>query len=199
MNQKRFDGFSEESLHQIALRKVNFRLSVKIHVGVYITVCSLLTLINWIFTPEIWWIHYPILGWLIGLIEHYTSYVVYARGVYPMAKRAVIFHLMAYIFVILYLFVIQGLGFNTYVYFLIFSLVRGFAAGGFWPIINSYGNDSTEEGEKSQFFGTLQAFFSAFSNSRDGNICNNIPKSVLERIFHDNRYNIHLVWVINIC
>jgi len=59
-------------------------------------------------------------------------------------------------------FVIQGLGFNTYVYFLIFSLVRGFAAGGFWPIINSYGNDSTEEGERSQFFGTLQAFFQLF-------------------------------------
>jgi hypothetical protein len=107
MNETRFDGFSEENLRQIALRKVNFRLSVKIHVGVYITVCSLLVLINWIFTPEIWWIHYPILGWLIGLIEHYTSYVVYARGVYPMAKRAVIFHLMAYLFVILYLFVIN--------------------------------------------------------------------------------------------
>ena len=59
-------------------------------------------------------------------------------------------------------FVIQGLGFNTYIYFLIFSLVRGFAAGGFWPIINSYGNDSTEEGERSQFFGTLQAFFQLF-------------------------------------
>jgi MFS family permease len=59
-------------------------------------------------------------------------------------------------------FVIPGLGFNTYVYFLIFSLVRGFAAGGFWPIINSYGNDSIEEGERSQFFGTLQAFFQLF-------------------------------------
>ena len=107
MNEERVKGFSEENLRLIALRKVNFRLSVKIHAGVYVIGCSLLVLINWFFTPEIWWVFYPIFGWLIGLVEHYTSYIVYARGVYPMAKRAVIFHLMAYIFVIILLFVIN--------------------------------------------------------------------------------------------
>ena len=109
MNEERVSGFSEENLRLIALRKVNFRLSVKIHAGVYVTGCSLLVLINWFFSPEIWWAFYPIFGWLIGLVEHYTSYIVYARGVYPMAKRAVIFHLMAYIFVILLLYVINVL------------------------------------------------------------------------------------------
>ena len=59
-------------------------------------------------------------------------------------------------------FVTEGLGLETYAYFLIFSLIRGFAAGGFWPIINSFGNDSTEEGERSQFFGGLQALFQLF-------------------------------------
>ena len=56
----------------------------------------------------------------------------------------------------------QGLGLQTYSIFLILSLIRGFAAGGFWPIINSFGNDSTEEGERSRFFGTLQASFQLF-------------------------------------
>ena len=107
MNEESFNGFSEENLRLIALRKVNFRLSVKIHAGVYVTGCSLMILINWFFTPGNWWVFYPIFGWLIGLVEHYTSYIVYARGVYPMAKRAVIFHLMAYIFVLILLFVIN--------------------------------------------------------------------------------------------
>ncbi len=107
MNEERFNGFSEENLRSIALRKVTFRLSVKIHAGVYVTGCSLMVLINWFFTPGNWWVLYPIFGWLIGLVEHYTSYIVYARGVYPIAKRAVIFHLMAYIFAIILLFVIN--------------------------------------------------------------------------------------------
>jgi len=107
MNEESFNGFSEENLRLIALRKVNFRLSVKIHFGVYVIGCSLMFLINWFFTPGNWWALYALFGWLIGLVEHYTSYIVYARGVYPMAKRAVIFHLMAYIFVIILLFVIN--------------------------------------------------------------------------------------------
>ncbi|MFX1446958.1 MAG: 2TM domain-containing protein [Promethearchaeota archaeon] len=109
MSEERFNGFSKESLRLIALRKVNFRLSVKIHAGVYVAVCCLLILINWFFTPSLWWVFYPIFGWLIGLVEHYTSYIVYARGIYPMAKRAVIFHLVAYLFVNFYLFIINVL------------------------------------------------------------------------------------------
>jgi len=122
MNEKRFNGFSEENLRLIALRKVNFRLSVKIHASAYIIVCCLLVLINWVFTPENWWVTYPIFGWLIGLVEHYTSYMVYARGVYPMAKRAVIFHLMAYIFVNLLLFVINILT-NPIYYWVIIPVI----------------------------------------------------------------------------
>jgi len=59
-------------------------------------------------------------------------------------------------------FVIEGLGYQTFSFFLIFSLIRGFATGGFWPILNSYGNDSTSEEERSQFFGMLQALFQLF-------------------------------------
>ncbi|MBY8988450.1 MAG: MFS transporter [Candidatus Lokiarchaeota archaeon] len=59
-------------------------------------------------------------------------------------------------------FVTEGLGYETFSFFLIFSLIRGFATGGFWPILNSYGNDSTSEGERSHFFGMLQALFQLF-------------------------------------
>jgi hypothetical protein len=54
-----------------------------------------------------WWALFPIFGWLIGVAEHTTSYIVYARGVYPSAKRGVIFHSVAYIFVMLFQFIIS--------------------------------------------------------------------------------------------
>jgi len=59
-------------------------------------------------------------------------------------------------------FVPEGLGLPTFNFFLIFNLIRSFSSGGFYPIIISYINDSTEEREKSQFFGLLQALFQLF-------------------------------------
>ena len=56
-------------------------------------------------------------------------------------------------------FVPSGLGLTTFIFFLGFNIMRGFASGGIWPLINSYANDSTEEKERSQFFGLLQALF----------------------------------------
>ncbi|GAH32198.1 unnamed protein product, partial [marine sediment metagenome] len=68
----------------------------------------LLILINVLFTPTLLWVLFPIFGWLIGLVIHITAYIVYARGVFPIAKRVVIFNTVAYIFVNLLLFVING-------------------------------------------------------------------------------------------
>ncbi len=59
-------------------------------------------------------------------------------------------------------FVPEGPGQPTYTFFLIFNLVRGFSIGGFWPLITSYVNDSTEDKERSQFFGAMQGFFQLF-------------------------------------
>jgi len=105
--EKVYNGFSEESLKRIARQKVNFRLSVKIHIGVYIIVSLLLLTINLLFTPTYLWIIFPFFGWLIGVAMHCVSYIVYAKGVYPMAKRGVIFHLTAYFFTISFLFIVN--------------------------------------------------------------------------------------------
>lgn len=59
-------------------------------------------------------------------------------------------------------FVPEGQGQATYIFFLLFSLIRGFAIGGFWPLITSHVNDSTEDNERSQFFGALQGLFQLF-------------------------------------
>jgi len=102
------NAFSEENLRRIAALKIKFRLSVKIHLIVYILGIILLISINALFTPFFAWALFAIFGWLIGLIIHITAYIVYAKGVYPIAKRGVIFNTVAYIFVNLLLFIINS-------------------------------------------------------------------------------------------
>ena len=104
MNEFNENGFSEENLRRIAALKIKFRLSVKIHLVAYILTIVLLISINVLFTPFLLWVIFPIFGWLIGLMMHLTAYMVYARGVYPIAKRGVIFNMVAYVFVIPFLF-----------------------------------------------------------------------------------------------
>ena len=59
-------------------------------------------------------------------------------------------------------FIPEAQGQTTYLLFLIFSLVRGFSIGGIWPLVTSHVNDSTEESERSQFFGAMQGLFQLF-------------------------------------
>ena len=115
-------AFSEESLYEIARSKVNFRLSVKVHVYVFLVVSVLLLTINLIFSPSILWVIYPFFGWFIGVVLHTTAYIVYAKGVYPIAKRGIIFHTCAFIFVMLYLFIINLITIPTY-YWAIYPLI----------------------------------------------------------------------------
>jgi hypothetical protein len=120
MNEK--NAFSEESLRKIAAQKVNFRFSVKLHLAIYIIINGLLIMINLIFIPELLWFFYPGLSWLIGLNMHALAYILYAKGVYPMAKRGVIYHLDSYIFVMLFLLILNFLTFPSF-YWVIFPAI----------------------------------------------------------------------------
>ncbi|MFX0105875.1 MAG: 2TM domain-containing protein [Candidatus Hodarchaeota archaeon] len=115
-------GFSEESLRKIAAQKVSFRFSVKIHIGIFIVVNMLLFIVNFLFTPAIYWFFFSLFSWLIGLSMHTLSYILYARGIYPMAKRGVIYHLISYIFVMLFLFIINFITLSWY-YWVIFPAI----------------------------------------------------------------------------
>ena len=105
--------FSEESLRRIAAQKVTFRFSVEIHVIVYLVVNIILAIINAIFVrvPQIisnWWIIYPALSWLIGLMIHATAYMLYAHGI-RYATRGIIFSSVAYIFGMLLLIMVDNM------------------------------------------------------------------------------------------
>ena len=99
--------FSEESLRRIAAQKVTFRHSVRIHALAYVLVNTVLFLLNVIFSPQTWWVLYPIFGWLIGLAMHALAYSLYAEGVESMSYRGVIYNAVAYIFTIMLLMVID--------------------------------------------------------------------------------------------
>ena len=104
------ERFSEESLRRIAAQKVSYRYSVRIHLAVYLLVNIILFAINFltvfpIITFQTSWFLYPLLGWLIGLSIHIASYIMFATGVYPRAKRGVIYHFTAYITVMILLIV----------------------------------------------------------------------------------------------
>jgi hypothetical protein len=94
-------------LRKIAEQKYEAKLSVKIHVAVFSLVNTLLLIINYLTLPSFLWVVFPFFGWLIGLAVHVVAYILYAKGVYPMAKRAAIFTLTIYITVVLLLLVIN--------------------------------------------------------------------------------------------
>ena len=116
------NAFSEESLRKIAAQKVSFRFSVRIHLTVYILVNVLLIIVNLLFTPGIYWFLFTLFSWLIGITMHTLAYILYARGVYPMAKRGVIYHLTSYIIVMLFLFIINFITLSDY-YWVIFPAI----------------------------------------------------------------------------
>ncbi|MEJ2249729.1 MAG: 2TM domain-containing protein [Candidatus Lokiarchaeota archaeon] len=128
------NSFSEESLRNIAEQKIKFRLSVKFHLFLFIIGNGLLILINFMFGPYSpehtlippLWSLIPLFGWFIGLFLHIIAYILYARGIYPIAKRGLIFHAASYFSGMLLLFVINWLT-NIVIFWVIFPWI-------FWSI-----------------------------------------------------------------
>ena len=141
-------GFSEESLRKIAAQKVSFRFSVKIHIAVFIIINILFIIINFLFTPEFYWFLFPCFSWLIGVNMHTLSYILYARGVYPMAKRGVIYHLSSYIFVMLLLFIINFITLSGFYWVIFPAIFWGTAVILHIILYIQYFSGKAEEGRK---------------------------------------------------
>ena len=107
-------GFSEENLRRIASQKISYRASVKLHIAIFIIVNTLLYIVDIIYTPGLYWIIYPFFSWLIGVNMHIIGYILYARGVYPMAKRGVIYHIVSFVSVMLFIFIINFVTLSEY-------------------------------------------------------------------------------------
>ncbi len=53
---------------------------------------------------------------------HVVGYILYARGIYPMAKRGAIYHIVTYIFVMLFLFIVNITTLSAF-YWIIFPAI----------------------------------------------------------------------------
>ena len=53
-----------------AAQQVEAMTGFYIHFVVYVLVIALLVVVNWLATPELWWVHWVFLGWGIGVLAH---------------------------------------------------------------------------------------------------------------------------------
>lgn len=162
------EEFTEKSLRKIAEQKINFRLSVKIHVLAYVLANIFLVIINLVTSlaflslfyplgttvfvlmtqPYLLWFLYPIFGWFIGLIMHVLSYVLYARGVLPMAKRGILYNLFGYLTGMLLLTVINLITLPTFLWIIFPGFFWGIGTLGFGIVYFVYlRGDVSERGE----------------------------------------------------
>jgi hypothetical protein len=53
-----------------AARKVEALTGFYIHFVVFALIMTTLLIINWLVTPNVWWVQWPFLGWGIGIAAH---------------------------------------------------------------------------------------------------------------------------------
>jgi len=41
-----------------------------IHFGIFLVVIALLSVVNWLMTPDMWWAQWPFLGWSLAILGH---------------------------------------------------------------------------------------------------------------------------------
>ncbi len=123
--------------------------------------------INIIIISNIMWPGEPFRSTELGLLVGFATYIMAISGLFfgylaDRISRVKLISISSVFFgagLFVNGFAPEGLGFTTYVFFMICILVRGFFTGGFWPITNSYINDASAEEERSQFYGALDGTF----------------------------------------
>jgi hypothetical protein len=53
-----------------AAQQVEAIMGFYIHLVTFILVMASLLVVNWIATPDVWWVQWPFLGWGIGVVAH---------------------------------------------------------------------------------------------------------------------------------
>ena len=66
--------------YQRAKQRVDAKIGLYIHLAVFITVNSLLVIINISTTPQLYWFKWPLLGWGIGLLWHAIGVFLFSDG-----------------------------------------------------------------------------------------------------------------------
>ena len=96
-SKKKLNEFSDSSLRRIAKEVVLRRFVLILHISTYILVNLLLFAINYFTYPEYYWFFWPLTGWLMVLIVHIFSHIMYKRGIVDLNTVVFLYHLVFYL------------------------------------------------------------------------------------------------------
>ena len=66
-----------DSLRERAERRVDIKIKFYRNLKAYVIVNAILAIINWLCTPEFWWVMFPLFFWGIGvLVDFLKAYVL---------------------------------------------------------------------------------------------------------------------------
>ena len=66
-----------DSLRERAERRVDIKIKFYRNLKAYVIVNAILAIINWLCTPEFWWVMFPVFFWGIGvLVDFLKAYVL---------------------------------------------------------------------------------------------------------------------------
>ena len=66
-----------DSLRERAERRVDGKIKFYRNLKAYVIVNAILAIINWLCTPEFWWVMFPVFFWGIGvLVDFLKAYVL---------------------------------------------------------------------------------------------------------------------------
>lgn len=60
-----------DNLRARAEKRVDKKIRFYINFSVYLVVNAMLFIINWYYTPEFWWVAFPIIFWGIGVLKDF--------------------------------------------------------------------------------------------------------------------------------
>ena len=110
--------FSEVALRHIAKEKVIWALGVKIHALAFVFVNLFLVILNITTSHEFLWSGIVVSAWLAGLGIHFSAYLIYSRGIIGGNKKGLIMNLIAEIFGIQGVIVINIITNSTIMWFI---------------------------------------------------------------------------------
>lgn len=76
-----------DNLYARAEERVDDKLKFYRNFMVYIIVNTFLAIMNWWFTPEFWWVTFPLFFWGIGLLKHFLMAFVFTDNLYSESYR----------------------------------------------------------------------------------------------------------------
>ncbi|QEE17287.1 2TM domain-containing protein [Promethearchaeum syntrophicum] len=103
MTSKKLNEFSNDSLRKIAKEVIVRKFVLILHIWVYILVNLLLFAINYFTYPTYFWCLWPLTAWMMILILHILSHVLFRKGIVDLHTVFILYHLVFYVVINLFL------------------------------------------------------------------------------------------------